>query len=77
MQDYVSIISSVGFPIFIAMFVMIRIEKKMEELINAFTKLSESVVRMLDEQEKEDTNETILELLLSLNQRLEGKKTKT
>ena len=77
MQDYVSIISSVGFPIFIVMFVMIRIEKKMEELINAFTKLSESVVRMLDEQEKEDTNETILELLLSLNQRLEGKKTRT
>lgn len=64
MQDYIAIVSSVGFPIFIAMFVMIRIESKIEKLITGFAQLSEAI------HQQNDTNEELLDLLQELKERL-------
>lgn len=52
MQNYIAFISNVGFPIFIAMFLLIRIESKIEKLVTAFVDLTESISRMLEAQGK-------------------------
>lgn len=69
MQDYATIISSVGFPIFIAMFVIIRIDNKIEKLIAEIAKLSEAIHQDI-ETNKNENNEELLELLQQLNKNL-------
>lgn len=69
MQDYVAAISSVGFPIFIAMFVMIRIDSKIEKLIAGFAQLSEAIHQDI-EVNKNENNEELLKLLQELNKKL-------
>ena len=48
MEELISIVSNVGFPIFIAMFLLIRVENKIDQLIGAFMDLTESISRMMD-----------------------------
>lgn len=52
MQNYIAFISNVGFPIFIAMFLLIRIESKFEKLVSAFVDLTESINKILEAQGK-------------------------
>ena len=46
-QDFISIISNVGFPIFIAMFLLIRVENKIDKLIGAFVDLTDSINELI------------------------------
>ena len=48
MEELIGIISNVGFPIFIAMFLLIRVENKIDQLISAFVDLTESITHMMD-----------------------------
>ena len=48
MEELISIVSNVGFPIFIAMFLLIRVEQKIDQLIGSFMDLTESITRMMD-----------------------------
>lgn len=78
MEDYIAVISSVGFPIFIAMFILIRMENKIEKLISAFIELSESITKIIEKTEKNETNEELVMLIRELNKHLgEGKKPET
>lgn len=52
MQDFVNVVSNVGFPIFIAMFLLIRVENKIDQLIGAFVDLTEAIGRLMDDREK-------------------------
>ena len=47
-QDFISIISNVGFPIFIAMFMLIRVENKIDKLIGAFVDLTDSINELIN-----------------------------
>lgn len=47
-QDFISIISNVGFPIFIAMFLLIRVENKIDKLIGAFVDLTDSINELIN-----------------------------
>ena len=69
MQDYATIISSVGFPIFIAMFVIIRIDNKIEKLIAEIAQLGEAIHQDI-EVNKNENNEELLNLLQELNKNL-------
>lgn len=51
MEELISIISNVGFPIFIAMFLLIRLETKIDQLVSAFIDLTESINQLLDEKQ--------------------------
>ena len=51
-QDFISIISNVGFPIFIAMFLLIRVENKIDKLIGAFVDLTDSINDLIGQQGK-------------------------
>lgn len=53
MEEFISVVSNVGFPIFIAMFLLIRVETKIDQLISAFVDLTESIGRMMDHCSKE------------------------
>lgn len=76
MEQYVSIVSSVGFPIFIAMFILIRMESKIEKLVAAFVELSDSIEKIIEKTEKNETNEELVMLIRELNAHLsEGKNT--
>lgn len=50
MEELISIISNVGFPIFIAMFLLIRLETKIDQLISAFMDLTDSINQLVDEK---------------------------
>lgn len=50
-QDFISIISNVGFPIFIAMFLLIRVENKIDKLIGAFMDLTDSINELINVQQ--------------------------
>lgn len=52
MEELISIISNVGFPIFIAMFLLIRVEQKIDTLVSAFVDLTESITKLMDSAEK-------------------------
>lgn len=52
MDEFISVISNVGFPIFIAMFLLIRVENKIDTLVSTFIDLTDSIDRLV-EQSKE------------------------
>ena len=52
MEELISIISNVGFPIFIAMFLLIRLETKIDQLVSAFIDLTETITQLVDDKEK-------------------------
>ena len=69
MEDFVSIISNVGFPIFIAMFILIRLESKIEKLIEAFMELTKTIklfMTQVEESEEDKTNKEVLERITQL-----------
>ena len=51
MEELISIISNVGFPIFIAMFLLIRVEQKIDTLVSAFVDLTEAITKLMDSAE--------------------------
>lgn len=52
MQEVIPFISNVGFPIFIAMFLLIRIENKIDQLIGTFMDLTDSINALVDRYDK-------------------------
>ena len=76
MEDFVSIISNVGFPIFIAMFILIRLESKIEKLAEAFMELTKTIklfMAQVEESEEDKTNKEVLERITQLCELLKGK----
>lgn len=55
MEDILNLISNVGFPIAICMYLLIRIEGKMENLSKAINELNETLieVKTLEKLEKD------------------------
>ena len=53
MEEFIGIISNVGFPIFIAMFLLIRVETKIDQLIGAFVDLTESIGKIMEHCSKD------------------------
>lgn len=53
MNEFVGILSNVGFPIFIAMFLLIRVENKIDQLIVAFVDLTEAIAGVMNHVSKE------------------------
>lgn len=50
MEELISIISNVGFPIFIAMFLLIRVEAKIDQLISAFMDLMDCITELTNKK---------------------------
>ncbi|WP_090042778.1 YvrJ family protein [Clostridium frigidicarnis] len=48
MDDMVSLVSNVGFPIAITIFLLIRMEKKVDGLSTSISKLSTSVEKLIE-----------------------------
>lgn len=48
MEDMVSLVSNVGFPIAITIFLLIRMEKKVDGLSTSISKLSNSVEKLIE-----------------------------
>ncbi|WP_461207894.1 YvrJ family protein [Clostridium sp. DL1XJH146] len=44
-QDFINLISTVGFPIVVSFYLLVRFEKKIEELTQVLTELKEVVTR--------------------------------
>lgn len=50
-QEFIPFISNVGFPIFIAMFLLIKIENKIDQLIGTFMDLTDAIHSLIDKRE--------------------------
>lgn len=47
-EQLIGVVSNVGFPIFIAMFLLIRIENKIDQLISTFMDLTDAITELID-----------------------------
>jgi len=71
MEDAISIINNVGFPIFVAIFILIRIEPRLNKLTDAINKLIPIVEE--DGANTKDVKDAINNLRLGIA-KLNGKK---
>lgn len=55
MEELISVISNVGFPIFIAMFLLIRVEAKIDQLISAFMDLMDCITELTNKKQGKKT----------------------
>ncbi|WP_461206409.1 YvrJ family protein [Clostridium sp. DL1XJH146] len=51
-QDFANLISTVGFPIGVSIFLLVRFEKKIEELTQVLTELKVVVTAVIEDKER-------------------------
>lgn len=55
-EQLIGVVSNVGFPIFIAMFLLIRIENKIDQLISTFLDLTDAITELVDGYKEKGNN---------------------
>ncbi|MFD3158855.1 YvrJ family protein (plasmid) [Haloimpatiens sp. FM7330] len=52
--ELMQLISTLGFPIAVSVFLLVRLEKKLDDLTKAFLELSKSIQTALEHQKSKD-----------------------